>query len=201
MLVMFLEIGTCDLGTICGQASIESLSDEIQKVRDESVCMLGGVEFIHPLNPDNPTNVKNAENVISEKKFDELFPTRHGAYTYENFLKAIGKYPAICANAGTCKNILANMFGHFGQETAGLKLTEEEAKGLYCPDWQADWAKVSYPCQSGKEYYGRGSKQLSYNFNYGAFSNAMFGTPMLLLEQPELVATTWLNFASAMWFL
>merc|ERR1711884_542115 len=28
----------------------------------------------------------------------------------------------------------------------------------------------------------------------------MFGTPRLLLEQPELVATTWLNFASGMWF-
>merc|ERR1740129_1893233 len=190
----------CDLGTICGKPSEESLTEEIEKVRADSVCMLGAVEFIKPLNPDNPSNVKNAEAVVSEAKFDDLFPSRHGAYTYENFLKAIGKFPSICTHADTCKQILANMFGHFGQETAGLKLTEEEAKGLYCPDWQASWALTAYPCQPGKEYYGRGSKQLSYNYNYGAFSNAMFGTPMLLLKQPELVATTWLNFASGMWF-
>merc|ERR1712183_246515 len=35
---------------------------------------------------------------------------------------------------------------------------------------------------------GRGAKQLSYNFNYGQFSQAMF------------VADTWLNLASATWF-
>ena len=37
----------------------------------------------------------------------------------------------------------------------------------------------TWPCgvDSGtwKKYYGRGAKQLSYNFNYGPFSDAMFG--------------------------
>ena len=28
----------------------------------------------------------------------------------------------------------------------------------------------------------------------------MFGDPDVLLENPELVATSWLNFASSMWF-
>ena len=162
--------------------------------------MLGDVEFIKPLNPSNPTNVKNAEKVVSEATFKDLFPNRNSAFTYENFLKAIGKYPSICANAATCKKIIANMFGHFGQETAGLKYVEEINKATYCEGWQSAWAKVAYPCQSGKQYFGRGAKQLSHDFNYGAFSNAMFGTPMLLLKQPELVATTWLNFASGMWF-
>merc|ERR1711953_204299 len=45
-----------------------------------------------------------------------------------------------------------------------------------------------------------GAKQLSWNYNYGAFSTAMFRDPQILLHQPELVATTWLNFASAIWF-
>ena len=58
----------------------------------------------------------------------------------------------------------------------------------------------SYPCEPGQKYYGRGAKQLSWNYNYGAFSQAMFGDPQVLLDQPELVATTWLNFASAIWF-
>ena len=51
-----------------------------------------------------------------------------------------------------------------------------------------------------KKYYGRGAKQLSYNFNYGQFSQAMFGEGRLLLDYPDFVADTWLNLASATWF-
>lgn len=53
--------------------------------------------------------------------------------------------------------------------------------------------------EAGK-YYGRGAKQLSYNYNYGPFSDAMFGDVTKLLENPDLVASTWLNLASATWF-
>merc|ERR1719410_281141 len=52
-----------------------------------------------------------------------------------------------------------------------------------------------------RKYYGRGAKQLSYNFNYGQFSQAMFGEGRLLLDHPDFVADTWLNLASATWFL
>ena len=76
---------------------------------------------------------------------------------------------------------------------------EEINKSPYCADWSA-WVNEAYPCASGKMYYGRGAKQLSWNYNYGAFSNAMFGDAMVLLNDPELVATTWLNFAASMWF-
>ena len=41
---------------------------------------------------------------------------------------------------------------------------------------------------------------MSWNYNYGAFSNAMYGDSMILLRNPDLVATTWLNFAASMWF-
>ena len=62
----------------------------------------------------------------------------------------------------------------------------------------------TWPCgkNGGKwqKYYGRGAKQLSYNFNYGPFSDVMFGTVHKLLENPDLVASTWLNLASATWF-
>ena len=51
-----------------------------------------------------------------------------------------------------------------------------------------------------KKYYGRGAKQLSYNFNYGQFSQAMFDDRRLLLDHPDFVADTWLNLASATWF-
>ena len=41
---------------------------------------------------------------------------------------------------------------------------------------------------------------MSWNYNYGAFSVAMYGEASVLLQQPELVAETWLNFASGFWF-
>ena len=44
----------------------------------------------------------------------------------------------------------------------------------YCATWN-DWVVKAYPCASGQMYYGRGSKQLSWNYNYGAFSQAIFG--------------------------
>ena len=170
-------------------------------MRDSTSCTLENalVEAILPGASTNPLNVKIVEQILPETKFAEFFPTRDAAYTYTNFLRAIGKYPAICKSSSTCPKVLANMFGHFQQETAGLYYIEEINKGAYCADW-SDWVTKAYPCVSGKLYYGRGAKQLSWNYNYGAFSKAMYGDAMILLEQPELVATTWLNFAASMWF-
>lgn len=51
------------------------------------------------------------------------------------------------------------------------------------------------PCGKDKDgdfvsYFGRGAKQLSYNYNYGPFSEAMYGDVRVLLDKPELVADT-----------
>ncbi|WP_084186961.1 glycoside hydrolase family 19 protein [Andreprevotia chitinilytica] len=64
---------------------------------------------------------------------------------------------------------------------------------------------VFYPCAQnaqGKniDYFGRGSKQLSWNYNYGPFSKSLYGDVNVLLDNPGQVADTWLNFASAVWF-
>ncbi|MBE9608585.1 hypothetical protein INR99_04415 [Chitinilyticum litopenaei] len=64
---------------------------------------------------------------------------------------------------------------------------------------------IFYPCgqnAQGKnlDYFGRGSKQLSYNYNYGPFSKSLYGDVNVLLDNPGKVADTWLNFASAIWF-
>ena len=186
--------------TSCGLVSFEPLSPQAQSLR-ASTCTLDNtkVEAILPRASSNPTNVKNVEKILPESKFNELFPKRSPAYTYLNFLKAVGKYPAICSTASSCPRILAAMFAHFEQETAGLFYTEEINQSDYCAEWSA-WVAEAYPCVPGRKYYGRGAKQLTWNFNYGAFSRAMFGDAKVLLEQPELVASTWLNFASALWF-
>ncbi|GLS04038.1 hypothetical protein GCM10007860_11840 [Chitiniphilus shinanonensis] len=64
---------------------------------------------------------------------------------------------------------------------------------------------VFYPCAQNSQgsfidYFGRGSKQLSWNYNYGPFSKSLYGDVNVLLDNPARVADTWLNFASAIWF-
>ncbi|MBY0573008.1 MAG: chitinase, partial [Undibacterium sp.] len=124
-----------------------------------------------------------------------------------------------------CRKGLATMFAHFAQETGAHdpnSAIPQWRQGLYflkeagCSDTDTScgynaecdpntWQGQTWPCgkdASGrfKKYYGRGAKQLSYNYNYGPFSDAMYGTVRTLLDKPELVADTWLNLASAVFF-
>lgn len=123
-----------------------------------------------------------------------------------------------------CRKSLTTMFAHFGQETGGhttgLEIPEwrqglvhiremgwdETMRGGYNSECNPDiWQGQAYPCgtfEDGeyKSYFGRGAKQLSYNYNYGAFSEAMTGDVRTLLEHPNLVADTWYNLASAVFF-
>ena len=184
--------------TICGHISDEPLGPSVRSLRS-SICTRPVVNSIRPGALSNPTNVKNVERILTKQVFEEVFPNRNPAYTYANLLKAIGKFPSVCASLTTCRRTLAAMLAHIQQETAGLFYTEEIEKNDYCAEWTA-WVAEAYPCSPGKQYYGRGAKQLSWNYNYGAFSRAMLGDAKVLLEQPELVASTWLNFASALWF-
>ena len=185
------------------------------------------VEAVVPLRAENPDNVRRAETIVSEQDWDYLFPIRHENYTYQRFLQAIAKFPAFCRSYEDgrnsdeiCKRSLVTMFAHFVQETGAHAPNWEGAKGN--PEWRqglyyvremyksetdttgpynlcSGWAGERWPCQN-KSYFGRGAKQLSWNYNYGPFSEAMFGDKMVLLKNPELVADTWLNLASAVFF-
>jgi chitodextrinase len=205
----------------------------IEQIR-ESIRTLdnAAVEKIKPGSQDNPPNVQRVEEIVSAQTWDFFFPHRDPAYTYDNFLKAVGKFPVLCgdvqgggdANA-ICRKTLATMFAHFTQETGehapvsdvgqwqqGLHwvremgLTEndyDKYTGATCDS--NTWQGKVWPCATDDKgnklsYFGRGAKQLSYNFNYGAFSQAMYGDVNVLLKQPQLVADTWLNLASAIFF-
>jgi len=124
-----------------------------------------------------------------------------------------------------CRKSLATMFAHFTQETGGHdsnSTIEEWRQGLvyvreagcattgtsctYNAECAPDqWQGQQWPCGknadgSFKKYYGRGAKQLSYNYNYGPFSQAMFNDVSVLLDNPDKVAESWLNIASAVFF-
>ena len=123
-----------------------------------------------------------------------------------------------------CAKSLATMFAHFAQETGGHTshwdvaewrqglvhvremAWDETMRGGYNGECNPTiWQGQTWPCgtfDNGdyKSYFGRGAKQLSYNYNYGPFSEAMYGDVRVLLDHPERVADTWLNLASAVFF-
>ena len=105
----------------CQVESLEPINSELVELR-KSTCTLENteVENIIPKRKENPLNVRNVENILSEEKFRELFPKANPAYTYTNFLKALGKFPSVCSNPEFCPKTLATIFAHFEQETAGL---------------------------------------------------------------------------------
>ncbi|WP_087016018.1 glycoside hydrolase family 19 protein [Thaumasiovibrio subtropicus] len=124
-----------------------------------------------------------------------------------------------------CAKSLAVMFAHFTQETGAHNPhspNEEWRQGLYfvreagCGDdpnscgYNSEcavdnWQTQAWPCGTTPEghyvkYFGRGAKQLSYHYNYGPFSDFIFNDVKVLLEDPEQVADSWLNLASAIFF-
>ena len=60
---------------------------------------------------------------------------------------------------------------------------------------------AAYPCSPGKQYYGRGAKQLSWNYNYGAFSVAMFGDVHTLLRQVRPISISLDSAVTVKYFL
>jgi len=204
---------------------MQSVKDTIRTLDNASV------EQIEPGRASNPANVKRVEGILKESDWEYLFPLRAKDYSYSNFLKAVGKFPALCDtykdgrdSDAICRKELATMFAHFAQETGGHESWRPEAewrqalvyvremgwsegqKGGYNGECNTDvWQGQTWPCGKDKDgdflsYFGRGAKQLSYNYNYGPFSEAMYGDVKVLLEKPELVADTWLNLASAIFF-
>lgn len=124
-----------------------------------------------------------------------------------------------------CRKTLATTFAHFAQKTGGHDIHDpitewrqalvhvremgwnENMRGGYNGECKpGTWQAEAWPCGTFsdgqlKSYFVRGAKQLSHNYNYGPFSEAMFGTVRTLLDNPELVADTWLNLASATFFM
>ena len=201
-------------------------------------------------------------------------------YTFENYLKAVAKYPAFCGDAAydssadddalnqLCMQAMASMFAHFAQEVGGHLGTANASytapvngtsidrsgdketgnnddggpmkeftcsgneSGGWCgdhdqsiPEWRqalywvnesgcsesgagclyrscdpGTWQAEAWPCPADTKYFGRGPKQLSYNYNYGPFSYIIYGDVNPLLQTPAQVTEGWLAFASAVYF-
>ncbi|KUY19765.1 chitinase [Elizabethkingia miricola] len=172
---------------------------------------------------DNNSSQRIAR-LIDAKTWNKLFPNRNNIqgkdskhqdfYSYQAFIKAAAHFSTFL-NEGSVedqKRELAAFLANIAQETSGgwndapggyfawgLYFIEENNKGN--GNNYTDISKTAYPPTEGQAYYGRGPKQLSWNYNYGQFSEAWFGDKNVLLKNPGLLAQdNVLSFASAIWF-
>ncbi len=200
------------------KASIATISNEAVEA----------VAPLRAANPDNVRRVESIiAEADWEFLFPERAPEytyTHFLQAVAKFPALCGPYDDGRDAEAICRKTLATMFAHFTQETGGHTAHwavpewrqglvhvremgwDETMRGGYNGECNPDvWQGQTWPCGTFDNgdylsYFGRGAKQLSYNYNYGPFSEAMFGDVRVLLDAPELVADTWLNLASAIFF-
>jgi len=140
----------------------------------------------------------------------------------------MGHYPHFCNESNleeydygvydTCKRELATLFAHFNQEAGELRYTIEnncdanfedaDGPGSDECNYKSDsdgWAGKYFPSGDDVQYFGRGPLQLSWNYNYGAFSEVLienqYDSRMYLLEDPDyILSDDYLMYFSAFWF-
>ncbi|KAK6914511.1 Chitin-binding, type 1 [Dillenia turbinata] len=118
-------------------------------------------------------------------------------YTRSAFLDATGSYSQFgtVGSVDDSKREIAAFFAHVTHETGHLCYIEEidGASKDYC-----DETNTQYPCVSGKNYYGRGPLQLSWNYNYGAAGDSIGFDG---LNNPDIVASdVTISFKTALWY-
>jgi hypothetical protein len=173
----------------------------------------------------------NLDKYLTEKTWNELFPNRDGLalksntsakkneqndfYSFKAFLAAAAFFPQFLSAEDTIiqKRELCAFLASMAYETGGgwdhapggyfkwgLYYKEEKGCENGCPQY-TDHNKPNYLPVDSQSYHGRGPLQISWNYNYGQFSEAFFGSKEKLLKNPGLVAADpVLAFASAIWF-
>lgn len=135
--------------------------------------------------------------IVTEVQFNQMFPpaNRHPLYTYAGLVSAMRYYPGF-STTGTDtvrKQEAAAFLANVAHESDFLEVAKEYDTSKYPLYCSAGVGKCG-----GKEYYGRGPIQLSWDYNYAEAGQAI---GIDLLNYPELVATdpaiTW---RTALWY-
>lgn len=165
---------------------------------------------------------------LDENSWNKLFPHRYGLglkdtinhnpdfYSFRSFVTAASMFRGFLSEGDkeTKKRELCAFLASIAYETGGgwteapdgyfkwgLYYLEEKPGNEGVRFNYIDSTKRNYPLFPGVFYYGRGPVQLSWNYNYGKFSEAWFGNKDTLLENPGLLSNDpVLSFASAIWF-
>uniref|UniRef100_A0A803NQY4 Glycoside hydrolase family 19 catalytic domain-containing protein n=1 Tax=Cannabis sativa TaxID=3483 RepID=A0A803NQY4_CANSA len=170
--------------------------------------------YVRPGNEagDNSQHKEIAQKALARpSREDKPRPTtREGArgfYTYDAFIAASNSFPGFgtTGDDATRKREIAAFLGQTSHETTGgwagapdgqyswgYCFNKERSPAPYCSP------SSTYPCASGKQYYGRGPIQLTWNFNYGQCGRAI---GVDLLNNPDLVEKDpVISFKTALWF-
>jgi predicted chitinase len=141
-----------------------------------------------------PVGESSFDDVVSEQLFNELFPGRNSFYTYQGLVDATKYYPAF-AGTGTDddrKREAAAFLANVARETGELIYIEQIAKDEYCSP------RANCPCEPGKQYFGRGPIQISWNYNY-CLAGEMLGLD--LRGNPDAVAQdATIAWETGLWF-
>ena len=141
-----------------------------------------------------PLGDSSFDDIVSEQVFNQMFPERNGFYTYQGLVEATRAYPAFAGSGSTDvrKREAAAFLANVARETGKLVYIEQIEKGDYCMPTNG------CPCAQGKQYYGRGPIQISWNYNYCAAGAALGHN---LQAQPELVAqNATIAWETGLWF-
>ncbi|KAF2321968.1 hypothetical protein P3X46_010380 [Hevea brasiliensis] len=153
--------------------------------------------------PTTPSSSVSVADVVTPDFFNGIINEAAGNcagknfYSRDTFLKALNSYSDFgkIGSDDDSKREIAAFFAHVTHETGHFCYIEEidGASKDYC-----DETNTQYPCVAGKNYFGRGPLQLTWNYNYGPAgqSNNFDG-----LNAPETVANDpVVSFKTALWF-
>lgn len=159
--------------------------------------------------------------IFSQADFNALFPNanlaarrgdagQYAIFTYDFLIRAAASFPAF-ACTGTLaqrKRELSAFLAQTSQESSGWWSGQKYEWGYVystelCAPNCASYVQsdATYPPVNGQNYYGRGPMQLSWNYNYGPASQALYGDKNVLLNSPNRVLTDdAVAFKAALWF-
>lgn len=134
--------------------------------------------------------------MVSHAEFQCAAQTKNGnpdSSYHAGFLNSLSKASI------TDRNEAAKFLAHAAWETVGFKYTKE----VYCQKNMDECARA-YPNNNGglpgKVYYGRGMLQLTWDYNYKACSQALYGDDRLI-RNPDMVGNDpGVGWASAAWY-
>ncbi|MCI35562.1 class I chitinase, partial [Trifolium medium] len=128
-------------------------------------------------------------SLISRDTFNNMLKHRDdngcqgkGFYTYDAFISAAKAFPNFANHGDTAtkKREIAAFFGQTSHETTGGWPTAPDGPNAwgYCFVTERNpsaYCRPSseFPCNSDKQYYGRGPIQISWNYNYGQCGRAI----------------------------
>ena len=162
---------------------VASHSDEYFQRRITSPIAL---EEDQMTNYDTKENAKLVKKLFSEKEFNKAFPKKDRFYTYENFIKAVAKYPAFCNEFNSkstnenldditeaCKRELSTLLTHIEINSEGLsKKLNESCYGSSSSACTYNQSDLKYPATSGEQYYERGPIGMRGSRLYGMFGDS-----------------------------